>query len=87
MRVYLYANVGVANVQFLINKDVGDTPSQEHINLALVHEGDRWFRIDAKVLDRIVVQGKVEAQQKRAVRGLKRSVDDTIYGARREYMG
>jgi hypothetical protein len=79
--------VRVANVQFLITKEVGATPSQEYISLALVHEGERWFRIDAKVRDETVVRGMVESKEKSALKGLKKSVDDKIYGERRGYMG
>lgn len=39
-----HANSSMANVQFLMNKGVGDSLSHEHVNLALVHEGDKWFR-------------------------------------------
>ena len=77
----------VANIQFLINKEVGDTPSSRLIYLALVHEGDRWYRVDVKVQDRTVLQGREEVKEKRAMRGLKRRVDELVYGERREYMG
>jgi hypothetical protein len=79
--------MGVANVQFLMNKEVGDTPSHKHVSIALIHESDRWFRIDAKVRDKVIVQGKVEEKRKRVVKGFKDSVDDLVYGERRAYMG
>jgi hypothetical protein len=83
----MYTDAQAANVQFLIAKEVGSTPSQEHISLALVHEGEMWFRIEAKVRDETVVRGRVERKEKRALRGLKKSVDDQGYGERRGYMG
>jgi hypothetical protein len=46
-----------------------------------------WFRIDAKVRDETVVRRRVERKEKRALRGLNKSVDDNVYGERRGYMG
>lgn len=45
-----------------------------------------WFRIDAKVRNKVIVQGRVEEKKKRVMRGFKCTVDYLVYGERRDYM-
>ena len=74
------------NVQFLINKEMGGTPRHERCNAVLVSEGMRC-RIDVTVGNTTVIRGEWQNSPERAIVGLRRKVDEMVYGRREDYLG
>ena len=61
----------IANVQFLINKEVGGKPRHERCNIVLVRNGIR-FRINVIVGGTTIVEGDWEDRTDQAIVGLRR---------------
>lgn len=74
------------NIQFLINKEMGGTPRNERCNAVLVKDSI-GYRIDVTVGNTTIVKGEWRNSAERAIVGLRRKVDEMVYGRREDYLG